>query len=480
GRGAHKASEAGERRLYTTLSLFSFAVIPLVMLSRNYLGVHTFADVVTGLAIGIVILILTDRMLSVMDKAGEEQTDTGKRCENSLELIFCITASVIVFLPMLRYGCLSNAGGAYGLIWGIFFERRFVSFKTDASPLKKTVRFLPGAAVVFFCFTSGTPVMAHIVPEKYAGFFLQAFAGFFIMFLYPAVFKAWEEGKYQKRIAYVTASLLLILITAGCFKMIRNMYAESENGKIKIIAHRGYSGAAPENTLSAFARAVEAGPDMIETDVQMTKDGILVLFHDDDIGRITGCTGQISDYTYEELLNMDFGAWFDENQSFKGEKIPTLAEALEQIRKSDLSIYLELKDISGAAGLSEEQKEKFPEMVAKEVDEHGMKGRIIYASFQYDYLKKFKALSKKNKTLLNTVEGDAGILLNEYPSDYYGMGRDAVSGEAVEKLHEAGKTVYVWTVNTPEDMQSVTDLGVDGIVTNEPEMALNLYNTAGQ
>ncbi len=493
---SRKPETTGDGRLYRTLACFSFAVIPLIMFSRNYLGVHTFADVLVGLAIGIVVLILSDRMISFIDRKALE--DPGRSF--SYELILCIILSVIIFLPMLRFGCLSNAGGAYGLIWGMLLERRFVSFDTGAGTLRKAVRFIPGAAVVFFCFTSGTSVMGHIVPEKYAGFFLQAFAGFFIMFLYPAIFSIWEaegekarqslaaasdrgqkgqvgkagQGHARKRIVYIVASVFCILIVAGCVKMMKNMYQASDNEKVKIIAHRGFSGAAPENTMSAFNRAIDIGADMIETDVQMTKDGVLVLFHDDDIGRITGNIGEIADYTYEELLNMDFGAWFDEAQTFKGEKIPTLAEALELIRRSDLSIYLELKDISEASSLSAEQREMFPEMVAKEVEEHGMKDRVVYASFQYDYLIKFKAFREKNKTLLNTMEADADILINEYSSDYYGMNRDMVTEEAVGKLHEAGKTVYVWTVNTPEDMERITGMGVDGIVTNEPETAMGL------
>lgn len=121
---------------------------------------------------------------------------------------------------------------------------------------------------------------------------------------------------------------------------------------LTLIAHRGYSSEFPENTMPAFEGALDVGVDYIETDVQMTKDGRLVLFHDNDLLRITGVEGVISDKTYAELSMMDAGAWFD--SAYEGVHIPTLEELLILLRDSECKIYLELKDIGDIDGFVEE------------------------------------------------------------------------------------------------------------------------------
>ena len=123
------------------------------------------------------------------------------------------------------------------------------------------------------------------------------------------------------------------------------------DGIPKIIAHRGYSGQFPENTLAAFAGALDIGADYIELDVQLSKDGQVVILHDDSLKRTTGVDGKVSDFTYEELAGLDAGAWFD--ASFAGEKIPTLEEALTLIRDTQCGVYLELKDIGQVEGFEE-------------------------------------------------------------------------------------------------------------------------------
>ena len=224
----------------------------------------------------------------------------------------------------------------------------------------------------------------------------------------------------------------------------------------------------PENTLAAFASAVDIGADMIELDVQETKDGVLVVFHDTDMARITGISGRVSDYTYEEICQMDAGSWFDSaagsgTGSFSGEKIPTLAEVLELIRDSELDIYLELKDIGEADG--------FAAAVVSEVVEHGMQERVIYASFNYQYLKQIKEIDESIPILCNTQIGDADKLIVEYPAEYYGLYVEKLQQNTIQKLHEAGSFAFVWTVNTPVQMRNVISLGANGIVTNEPGIA---------
>lgn len=258
------------------IAAFCLSIVAVVMFSRNYLGVHTPQDVFVALGMGIVILIVTDRLLSWVDSA-----------ENSCrDIIIAGMGCVIIFLPMLKYGCLSNAGASFGFIIGWVLERRLVRFEVRGSWQQRMLRFLIGAAVLFPALTSGTVVLSHIVPAKYAGFFLQGFVAFFIMFLYPLVFKLWENAgkRTRKKIIAVLVALLVLLCGIGAYKTgchLKNAEtetasqeeqgsqvtdatetgepAESARQLPKIVAHRGYSGVAPENTLDAFAKAVDIG-----------------------------------------------------------------------------------------------------------------------------------------------------------------------------------------------------------------------------
>lgn len=456
------------------IGVLLWIIAALIMFSRNYLGVHTLEDVLIALAAGIVIIFISDILLNWVDKRGKNR-----------DIIVAIIACVIIFLPMLRYGCLSNVGASFGFIIGWLLERRLLSYEVKGSAAERVVKFIPGAIVVFLLLTSGAGILSHIIPSKYAGFFMQGAVSFFIIFLYPMFIQIWEKKKYRVQLAAIIAVVVCVVLAAGGVRIVRNIHnANSAQGvsetettvqetvpdvteaptvpvvddteavTVKIIAHRGYSGVAPENTLDAFAKAADIGADMIELDVQMTADGQLVVFHDSDLLRVTGVEGQVATSTYEQLQSLDAG---------KGERIPTLAEVLELVKSTDMGIYLELKDVGERAG--------FVDAVIEEVKVHEMQQRVVYASFNYGYLQQIKASDESALILCNTSLGDADRLLNEYPADCYGLNVDMINQDTIRKLKEAGKTVYVWTVNTPMKMRNVITLGADGIVTNEPGMA---------
>lgn len=464
-------------------SIFCWGIVAAVMFSRNYLGVHTFADVAVAFILGGIILGASDCVLNWVEKEGKEKRD----------ILVCVIGCIFIFMPMLRFGCLSNAGAAFGFMIGWVLERRFVAFEMPGGLAQKAIRFFPGAAVVFLCFTSGTDIVAHIVPEKYAGFFLQGFASFFIMFFYPLMFHVWESEKLDKTVkrklkCWISLFLVVVLVMlmgVGVHRTINNyknmglndmasvgteadiqetqteVPEDKTRTDVKVIAHRGYSSIAPENTLASFERAVDIGADMIELDVQMTKDGVLVVFHDTDMVRITGQSGVISDYTYAEIGEMDAGSWFSD--SFTGEKIPTLAEVLELLQDSEIDIYLELKDIGEVQG--------FAEAVVQEVMNYQMQDRVVFASFNYSYLKTIKELDGTLPVLCNTQLGDANRLLADYPAEYYGLYIETIQQDTIAKLKQAGSKVYVYTANKPSQMRYVIALGADGIVTNYPGTA---------
>ena len=449
------------KKMQRGIGAICWIIVATVMFSRNYLGVHTLQDVLVAFGMGIVVMIAADRLLLWVE--GEKNAHR--------DIIVAGIGCVTVFLPMLRYGCLSNAGASFGIIIGWLLERRFVRFTITGTWQKRLLRFMIGAAVLFLAITSGNRILAYFVPEKYAGFFLQGAVALFIMFLYPWMIQCWEQKKYKKvLILSVICVLVACVILANRITQQSDMNnapeetAEMEESPVdistetdhtvKIIAHRGYSGVAPENTLDAFAKAADIGADMIELDVQRSADGELVIFHDTELTRITGQEGLLSDWTYEQLETLDAG---------NGEHIPTLSQVLELIQHTNLGIYLELKDIGEA--------DNFAIAVAEMVQNAQMQDRVVFASFNYQYLQQIKEADANNQILCNTKLGDADRLLKEYPADYYGLWMETLTQDTIRKLKESGKKVYVWTVNTAEQMVNVVNLGADGIVTNEPGIA---------
>jgi len=298
-----------------------------------------------------------------------------------------------------------------------------------------------------------------------------------------------EKGpNVNKRIVCaVTMGILAILFAVGGVILVKNIRNGNANkltlkgieegtsleGDVKLIGHRGYAGVTPENTVTSFTKAVKAGADMVELDAQMTKDGRIVVFHDDTLNRITGAEGRVSDYTLEEIQSMDAGTWF--GSEFSGEKIPTLNEALYSLWVGNTKIYLEIKDIGEAATNYDDNmppempRQGYIEKVVGEVQILNMMDRVIFASFNYDYLKQVKDIVPDGSILYNTNSGDVYELLSNYPADYYGVNVDGIKPNTILGLHEQGKPVYVWTVDDPDVAQRLIKMGVDGIVTNQVE-----------
>lgn len=178
--------------------------------------------------------------------------------------------------------------------------------------------------------------------------------------------------KIIKKIQIGLLSIVVVAVATG-------FYVYSGFGKrpedIKAIAHRGYSTEAPENTLPAFRLAKEKGFDYVECDVVFTSDNVPVLLHDSSIDRTSNGKGRIENLTYEEVSQYDFGSWFSED--YKGVKIPTFDEFLKLCKEIELHPYIELK--------GSYTKEQINVLVA-DVEENGMKGKVSWISFDYDYL----------------------------------------------------------------------------------------------
>ncbi|GAA0178187.1 glycerophosphodiester phosphodiesterase [Clostridium sediminicola] len=232
---------------------------------------------------------------------------------------------------------------------------------------------------------------------------------------------------------------------------------------VKIYAHRGASGEYPENTMIAFKKAIELGADGIETDVQMTKDGELVLIHDETVNRTTNGKGLIKDYRYCELEKLDAGSWLDER--YRDAKIPRLEDLFELVKDSNVVINIELKN-NIIIYKNLEQK------VIHMIEKYNMTNRVIISSFNHYAIKKCIEINKNIETgLLYTT----GLYKPEFYAEYVGSKNlhpyyYAVYNEQILKgIKAKGIKVNIFTVNNESDMEFFVKNNVDGIITNFPK-----------
>lgn len=227
-----------------------------------------------------------------------------------------------------------------------------------------------------------------------------------------------------------------------------------------VVAHRGASGHAPENTLAAFQRAVELGATFIETDLHATRDGHFVAIHDDTVDRTTNGSGEVKKFTLDELRKLDAGLWFD--RDFLGERVPTLEEILEFSRKNDVVFYLELKH-AAVTGMDH--------ALAAVLRKAQGAPRTVVISFDPATLAPLRRIEPSIMTGLLVEEPTPGCIQTalDLGARQLCPGFLGVSAELVEQAHRADLHVVTWTVNMVEEMRSMISVGVDGIMTDFPD-----------
>ncbi len=232
----------------------------------------------------------------------------------------------------------------------------------------------------------------------------------------------------------------------------------------RVFAHRGLATGAPENTLAAFSRALEAGAGYLESDVRATRDGVAVLAHDTDLRRLTGRTDRVAGLTAAELGEVDLG----------GHRIPTLAQALERFPHARFNLDLKSHDAVDAA--------------VRAIREGDAVDRVLVSSFAEERrLAAIKALpgiatSGSSRTVAlalaalraglprTAAKALNGVHAVQVPETARGL--RVVTPGTVRGFHEAGVEVHVWTVNAASDMRRLLDWGVDGIVTDHVDLAV--------
>ncbi len=233
-----------------------------------------------------------------------------------------------------------------------------------------------------------------------------------------------------------------------------------------VIAHRGASAVEPENTLLAFSRAIEMGADMIELDLHATRDGHIVVIHDDNLRNTTNLRGKVSEMTLDEVRKADAG---------KGERIPTLQETLE-LTCGKIQLYLEIKDRKAAAE------------TVQMVRDYGVKNEVMLASFDLPLMKKLGdeisdieiGLILGNATLNPFVrwrEAFPEIALKNYNYQTLCMQVKLCSARLARNIKQQGKKLYVWTANSKQEYQTMIERGVDGICTDTPDKLIEFLES---
>lgn len=233
-----------------------------------------------------------------------------------------------------------------------------------------------------------------------------------------------------------------------------------------IFAHRGACAHAPENTIASFQLALAQQADAIELDVKLSADGYVIVHHDDTVDRTTNGKGRIKNLSLAELKKLDAGSSFSEQ--YKGEKIPTLEEVFEAVGKK-IFINIELTNYKT-------RNDNLVETVCMLVKKHNMQKRVIFSSFFASNLSKARSYLPdvpRGLLALNGVLGawarSFGFTFGKYKALHPYL-KDTTKQE-VSRVHRLNRRIHVWTVNKEEDMRRLFNWGVDGIFTDDPQLA---------
>jgi glycerophosphoryl diester phosphodiesterase len=243
-----------------------------------------------------------------------------------------------------------------------------------------------------------------------------------------------------------------------------------------IIAHRGASALAPENTFAAFQKAIDVGAEGIEFDVRLAKDGVPVVFHDFGLKRICFQAGRVSDLSAEELQKLDAGSWFNArnprkaNDKFRAEKIPAFVALLDFLKDYKGKLFVELK-------CSERDFEPLVEAVCGVIAKSDFLPQIKLCSFKLKAIALAKKILPNVKTAalfqprINTILRGKSRLLekaSKFEADELSLHYSLASKKMIEKAKQRGFPITIWTADAPAWITRAANLGIDAIITNDP------------
>ena len=243
-----------------------------------------------------------------------------------------------------------------------------------------------------------------------------------------------------------------------------------------IIAHRGASKHAPENTLAAFKRAIDSGADGIELDVRLAKDGVPIVFHDSSLMRIAGREEKIEQYTSTELGSIDVGSWFNKyapkraDPAYRNERVPTLAATLEFLKAFNGLIYIELK-------CKEADTERLAKAVSDVICKSKLLPQVVVKSFKLSAIPHVKELCPSVRTaalfapkIRNILRKDKHLLdlAEKVGADEISLHYTLATRKLMKKAAKRNLRVIIWTADHPRWIRRAIKLGLAAVITNDP------------
>ncbi len=242
-------------------------------------------------------------------------------------------------------------------------------------------------------------------------------------------------------------------------KMEQLMIADRQENFVAY-AHRGAPTYCPENTFLSFYTGMYMGANGIETDIQVTKDGVLVLFHDDTLNRVCGVDGSVRDYTFDQLQT------FFVKKDGLVDKIPAFEDFLAHFAYRDITFAIELKELSGTNAHKE---------VADLIFKYGVEKKTVVTSFRFDYIKAIKEYAPTLRVGFLAEKGDVAVidkLIAMEADEYCPIGED-ITPENVAKWHRLGLNVRAWSAFNEEIMKNIYHSLADGMTVNFPDKLVN-------
>lgn len=267
--------------------------------------------------------------------------------------------------------------------------------------------------------------------------------------------RQWHMTGVRFGLLLISCTLVSVLVGTWLLNTIQTQ------DDVAIIAHRGAAGKAPENTLASVRQAIKDGADWIEIDVQESVDGKIVVIHDSDFMKLAGINLKVWDATLEQLQEIDIGSWF--SPEFSAERVPTLIEVLEEAR-GKARVMIELKYYG--------HNQQLEQRVVDIVEQTDMINNVAIMSLKYDGVKKIRSLRPDWKVGLLSAQAIGKI--THLDVDFMAVNTAMATSSFIKRTQSIGKQLFVWTVNDQVSMSRMMSLGVDGIITDEPELARNV------
>lgn len=337
------------------------------------------------------------------------------------------------------------------------------------------VVMLAGESLKVMAYLLGGLLVVWLVANVAVTFFGNSVLSLIIIYLFARLVHSLDDEDLGERLVLGApgrpwrvsgvkwAGVMLLVSLAAGLALSFTMNRLDVEDNTMVIAHRGASADAPENTLAAMELAITEGADWVELDVQETRDGEVVVIHDSDLKKIGGSGLKVFESSLAELQSVDIGSWKD--PSFSGQRIPTLQQVLE-LCKDRIKILIELKYYG--------QEERLEERVAKLVEAAGMQNQIVVMSLSYPGIQKMKSIRPDWKVglLASVAIGD----ITRLEADFFAINATFANRAFIKRVHKQNQKVLVWTVNDPISMSAMMSKGADGIITDKPALAATVRN----